>query len=430
MRRMDTPKHSRHCAITMPGTVIPATDLPALLHPGMRVYVGGSANEPTGLLAALATQPACAAGVTFVQFPLAALNRSDLLAVHPQARFECFFMAPQLADGLAQGRVDFLPMQMRGVFDYLAGQCFDLVLLQVARDRDGHLRFGPNVDFVAAAMARARCVVAELNLAIIAPAGCPRIAESRFDYIVETHRALPVFELPQPDPAALAIARNVAALVNDGDCIQTGIGAIPAAILAALADKNDLGLHSGLLDDGGRTLIERGVMTGAAKSLDRGLHITGMALGGNALHTWLADERSVVFRGADHTHDFSVIRQIENFVSINSAVEVDLYGQINAEQVDGRQISGTGGSVDFMRSAKAARGGRSIVAMTATARGGNVSRIVPGVSLVTALRTDVDLVVTEFGVAALRDTPAARRVDALIDVAAPQFRDALRRARV
>jgi 4-hydroxybutyrate CoA-transferase len=230
--------------------------------------------------------------------------------------------------------------------------------------------------------------------------------------------------------ATLAIAKHVAGLIRDGDCIQTGIGAIPAAILAALTDRNDLGLHSGLLDDGGRALIQRGVMTGAVKSLDRGFHVTGMALGGAELHAWLADERSVMFRGADHTHDFSVIRQIDNFVSINSAVEVDLYGQINAEQVDGRQISGTGGSVDFMRAAKAARGGRSIVAMSATARGGSVSRIVPAVSLVTALRTDVDLVVTEYGIAALRDAPAARRVDALIDIAAPQFRDELRHAPV
>src|SRR5262249_5256883 len=160
------------------------------LRSGMRVYVGGSSNEPGGLLDAIASAPACAAGVTFIQFPLAGLNNRDLTALHPDAHLECYFMAPQLANGLAQGRVSFLPMQMRAVFDHLAEQVFDVVLLQAACDRDGHLRLGPNVDFAAAAMARARCVVVEVNEALVAPAGSPLIPESRFDRLVATQRPL------------------------------------------------------------------------------------------------------------------------------------------------------------------------------------------------------------------------------------------------
>ena len=140
----------------------------------MRAYVGGSSNEPGGLLDAIAARPECAAGVTFTQFPLAGLNNRDLSALHPDARLECFFMAPQLADGLAQGRVAFLPMQMRAVFDYVASQPFDVVLLQAAFDRDGNLCLGPNVDFAAAAMSSARMLIGEVNDAIVAPAGCPR----------------------------------------------------------------------------------------------------------------------------------------------------------------------------------------------------------------------------------------------------------------
>jgi len=170
------------------------------------------------------------------------------------------------------------------------------------------------------------------------------------------------------------------------------------------------------------------VMTGRAKPVDRGQHVTGMALGSAALLEWLARRGDVAFRGADHTHEVRVIRDIPNFVSINSAVEIDLVGQVNAERVGGRQISGTGGSVDFMRAAKASKGGRSIVAMTATARGGSVSRIVPRVDLVTALRTDIDLVVTEYGVADLKHASTAARVDALIEIAAPAFREGLRAA--
>jgi 4-hydroxybutyrate CoA-transferase len=407
---------------------IDASAVPSLLKPGMRIYVGGSSNEPTGLLDAIAARPLSAAGVTFVQFPLAGLNNRDLSALHPDARLECFFMAPQLADGLAQGRVAFLPMQMRAVYDYIAAQAFDVVLLQAAYDREGRLRLGPNVDFVAAAMAHARLLVAEVNDAVVAPAGCPLIPESRFDGLVRTRRTLAPFDGGKPDDAARAIAAHVAALIQDGDCIQTGIGAIPAAILEALVSKNDLGLHSGLIDDGGMALIERGVMTGRAKPVDRGVHVTGMALGSAALLDWLARRSDVAFRGADYTHEVRVIRDIPNFVSINSAVEIDLFGQLNAERVGGRQISGTGGSVDFMRAAKASKGGRSIVAMTATARGGSVSRIVARVDLVTALRTDIDLVVTEYGVADLKHASTAARVDALIEIAAPAFREDLRAA--
>ncbi len=412
----------------MAGRWISAAEVPSLLRPGMRVYVGGSSNEPTGLLDAIAAAPHCAAGVTFVQFPVAGLNDRDLTALHPDTRLECFFMSPTLTNGYTEGRVAFLPMQMRAVYAYIAGQTFDVVMLQAAYDRDGRLRLGPNVDFVAAAMANARCIVAEVNDGFVASAGCPLVPEDRFDALVRTRRALPQFPAAPPDEAAQQIGRRVAELVADGDCIQTGIGAIPAAILAALTDKNDLGLHSGLIDDGGRALIDRGVMTGRNKRIDRGLHVTGMALGSSALLDWLAQRGDVVFRGADYTHEVRVIGELAGFVSINSAVEIDLFGQVNAERVGGRQISGTGGSVDFMRAAKASPGGRSIVAMMATARGGKVSRIVPRVELVTALRTDVDLVVTEFGVASLRHASEAARVDALIGVAAPEFRDALHAA--
>ena len=208
--------------------------------------------------------------------------------------------------------------------------------------------------------------------------------------------------------------------------MQTGIGAIPAAILNQLTDKNDLGMHGGLIDDGGMRLIQQGILNGVRKAIDTGTHVTGMALGSDDLMQWLATQRNVVFRGANHTHEVSVIRQLDGFVSVNSAVEVDLFGQVNSEMTGDRQISGTGGSVDFMRAAKASKDGRSIVAMNATARGGSVSRIVPKVEMVTALRTDVDTVVTEYGVAQIKDLPNAARAEAMIEIAAPQFRDQLR----
>ncbi len=398
-------------------------ELAELLAPGQRIFVAGSSNEPTALLEAMA-QMQLPEDLHFLQFPIAGLNGVDFTTWNDSADLTTFFMTPTLAKADVQ-RVHYLPMQMRAVFDYLAKDV-DVCLLQVAHDRNGVLRVGPNVDFVAAVLSGARIVIAELNRHIVAPLGCPRIESAQIDYLFESDRSLATMATPKIDEAAQSIGKLVAGLINDGDCVQTGIGAIPAAILNELSAKNDLGLHGGLIDAGGMRLIEAGNVNGARKAIDRGLHITGMALGDSELFDWLADQPSVVFRGADHTHEVSAIAELDNFVSINSAVEVDLFGQVNAEFAGGKQISGTGGSVDFMRAAKASKGGRSIVAMNATARGGTVSRIVPQVDMVTALRTDVDIVVTEFGVAQLKSLPNRQRQDALIEIAAPQFRDELR----
>lgn len=397
----------------------------ALLRPGMRVFVSGSSNEPGALLEALAAAPACAAGVTFVQFPVGGLNRFDLSALHEDARHECFFMTPQLASGLESGRVRFLPMQMRAVYDYIFQPGCDLALTQAARDRNGVLRLGPNVDFIGAALASGARLVVEVNAGFTAPLGAPELPPARIEAAVASNRPFAALSSPAADDAARAIGRLVADLVPDGAVVQTGIGAIPGAVLGGLGEKNDLGLHSGLIDDAGLALIERGVVTGKRKSVDRSLHVTGMALGSAALVERLADRPDVVFRGANYTHEVSVIRELEGFYSINSAVEIDLGGAVNSEVAGGRQISGTGGSVDFMRAARASRGGRSIVALNATARGGAVSRIVPRVEMTTALRTDVDLVVTEYGIADLRHADTVSRARQLISIAAPAFRDAL-----
>lgn len=394
-----------------------------LFRPNQRIYVAGSSNEPSGLLKALA-QADLPDNLQFVQFPLPGLNQTDFTQFNASATATTFFMSSALARGDAS-RVHYLPMQMRTIFDYL-GQNIDVYLLQVAYDADGKLRVGPNVDFHESVLAQNPIVIAQLNLSVVAPAGSPLMNPSLIGAMFESEDAPPPLAAATIDDAAQEIGRLVAALVRDGDCLQTGIGAIPAAILNQLTDKNDLGMHGGLIDDGGMHLITNGNLTGVRKAIDRHKHITGMALGSAGLMTWLGQRQDVVFRGANHTHEVSVIRQLEGFVSVNSAVQVDVFGQVNAEMAGGRQLSGTGGSVDFMRAAKASKGGRSIVAMNATARGGSVSRIVPKVEMVTALRTDVDTVVTEYGVAQIKDLPNRARAEALIAIAAPQFRDELR----
>ena len=405
------------------------TDLASYLEPGQRIFVAGSSNEPTALLEELgrATLPA---GLHFIQFPLAGYNRCDFTAFADDVLFTTFFMTPHLREA-DQRRLQFLPMQMRAVYDYLATDV-NVVLLQVARNANGELCIGPNVDFAEAALGCADVVIVELNHAFVAPAGCPVIDQRRITHMVESNR--PLFELAPPvvDAAAGRIGELVAGLINDGDCIQTGIGGIPAAILARLGEKNDLGMHGGIVDDGGMKLINDGNINGTNKSIDNGRHVAGMALGSHGLVDWLAQTPQVVFRPASYTHETRVIAEIDNFFSINSVLEVDLMGQANAEMLDGRQVSGTGGLMDFVRGARMARGGKSILAIKSTAAGGRFSRIVPRLGsrgVASCARADIDHVVTEHGVADLRDKSIGERADALIAIADPAFQGELDDAR-
>ena len=407
---------------------IQAHELANIIKPESRVFVTGSSNEPVGLLEALVGAREAVRDATFVQFPLPGLNQFDFTALNSSVRVETFFMTPALRKAVDPSRISYLPMQMRYVYEYLRRSPLDHALVQVARDREGQMRLGPNADFFDAVRESAKIVVAELNEGFVAAAGAPLVPETSIDYVVETERPLIETSPSKIDPVSEKIGALVAALIGDGDCIQTGIGAIPAAILASLSQHNDLGLHGGLIDDGGMALVRNGNLNGAAKTRDLGIHTTGMAVGSLDLYEWLADTPSVQLAGANITHEISILGSIGHFVSINSAVEVDLEGQVNAEVIAGRQISGTGGSVDFMRAAKASRGGRSIIAMTATAKVDAVSRIVPKVEMVTALRTDVDIVVTEYGVADLRHATRQKRREALIDIAHPDFRATLRDA--
>ena len=354
---------------------IDATQLHSLIKPGSRVYVAGSTNEPIGLLNQLQNVQ----GVHFIQQPIAAVNKRDLSTLGENCTQETYFMTPALKAGLASKRVQFIPMQMRAIHDHIARQSIDVTLLLAARDIHGDLRFGLNNDYVSAALSAGKVTIVEVSDAFVAPIGSQLVGDSA-DYFFASRTPASTFPIVVIDDVSRKIGNLVADLIRDGDCIQTGIGAVPAAILAALGNKNDLGLHSGIIDDGAMHLIKSGNMNGKRKNIDQGIHITGMVFGGHDLLTWLHEEQSVQFRSANYTHEISIIRQLEKFVSINSAVEIDLYGQINAEVVNGHQISGTGGSVDFMRAAKSCKNGRSIVALSATARKGTISRICMGMN--------------------------------------------------
>jgi acyl-CoA hydrolase len=304
----------------------------------------------------------------------------------------------------------------------------DVALVQVAPpDAAGNCSFGLDATYVADAVASARLVIAEVNEAVPRVAGVT-LPWERIDVAVRTD-ATPL-QLPpaRGGEVEARIAARIAALVDDGDTIQVGVGALPEAILRELRGAHDLGVHSGMICDPIADLVEAGVVTGARKEAGGGLVVTGAALGSTRLFDFLDATDAVELRPVSYTHRPDVLARVGRLVAINGALEVDLTGQVNAESAGGRYVGAVGGQVDFLRGA-AASGGLAIVALPATVARSGASRIVERLSgPVTTSRADVDLVVTEFGVARLRGLDLAGRARALTAIAAPEHQDTLDRA--
>ncbi|MCW2867863.1 MAG: putative 4-hydroxybutyrate CoA-transferase [Marmoricola sp.] len=308
---------------------------------------------------------------------------------------------------------------------FAAGQLpSDVGMLQVSPpDADGMVTLGIGVEYAADALEHTPTLLAEINQRMPPTRGALRIPLGRFAATIETDRPLVEAPTRPADATDQAIAAHVSNLVEDGDTLQIGVGPLPAAVLDALSGHADLGLHSGMISDGVLTLVEKGVLNGARKEIDPGLVITGAALGSTWLYDHLGDF-PVEFRPASYTHAPEVLSRLRTLVSINSAIEVDLLGQVGAELRRGVHIGAVGGQVDFSRAASLT-GARSIIALRSTS--GEESTIVPTLrgGVVTTARVDVDAVVTEHGVAQLTGCTVAERARRLVAVAAPEHREAL-----
>lgn len=397
----------------------------SLLKPGLRAFVHAGPAEPRALAEALARDPERARGVDFLGAFIPGINATDYSALAPDARATSTFITPALSKGFGMGRVRMLPKSYSGFARWLADNPPDLAILRVARPgADGRMSFGLNQDYAPIAARHARAIVALVDEKMPAVAGEPGLDPARCAALVETSEELTPFPAAPASGTLAKVGENAATLIRDGDTIQIGIGKVQSAVLANLFDRKDLGLHSGMIDDAIAALAEAGVLNNARKSVDRGVSITGMAIGTQRAWDYAMDG-NVLFRAADYTHSATVIGAQENFTAINSALEVDLFGQCNAELLNGRQVSGAGGFHDFQRGAIAAPGGRCIVALPSSA--GPASRIVARLDnpIVTGPRNDVDCIVTEHGVAHLRDLDVDARAEALIAIAAPAHRASL-----
>lgn len=400
---------------------------------GNRIYIGGGAGAPQTLINALVERADELRDVEIVHV----LHFGDAPYVKPEYaqsfRHNALFIGHNVRQAVNEGRADFTPIflsEIPGLFRN--GRLpLDVAFIQVSPpDEHGFCSFGVEVGCTKPAAEAAKVIVAQVNRYMPRTHGDSFIHVRNLDYIVESDVPLPEAPLGGMSDVHKRIGEIIAEMIPDGATLQLGIGSIPDAVLNNLYSHRDLGIHTELFSDGVMHLIEAGVITGAKKTIHRGKVVAGFFFGSQALYDFVADNPIFELHPTDYVNDPFVIAQHEKMVSINSAIEVDLTGQVAADSIGTRFYSGVGGQLDFVRGAARSKGGMPIIALPATAKNGTVSRIVPMLKPgagVTTTRNDVHYVVTEYGVADLYGKPIRERVKALINIAAPQFREELER---
>ncbi len=403
------------------------------LRPGMKVLVPPACGEPVTLLAEVCAQAerlrdlTLLGGIHLGDFPHARPEHAALGAA-------TWHMSPRLEDARRRGRVEFVPVRYFDVVtEFARGGHWapDCVLVHTAPpDAGGYLSLGVAVGVSLPAARTAPLVIAQVNPRMPRTRGNCWLHRSQVDAWVDVDEPLVEYPPPTVGEVERAVGRHVAALVPDGAAVQVGVGGIPQAVLEALDGHRDLALHS-LLVDAAVGLVERGVVTCAAKRLHRGRMDVAEAMGTRRLFDFLRDNDRVNMESSEFVHDPEIVARLDRFVSINSALEIDLTGQVTAESLGGRQVAGIGGQFDFVLGASRSRGGASIIALPSTGRDGSVSRIVPRLAAGAAVTTPrflADWVVTEHGAAKLKGRGERERAAALIAVAHPRFREELERA--
>jgi acyl-CoA hydrolase len=397
----------------------------------MRVYVHANAAFPGLLLQALTQRASQVRNVEMIHllgFGEAYYNRPQFAE---SFRHNALFIGPNMRNAVRDGNADYIPVHLGEIEDlFRRGTVeLDVALLHVSTpDRHGYCSLGVAVETTLTAARCARIRVAQVNDQMPRTHGNTFMHISEFDAIVECSEALPELHSEPSTEEHRHIARNVAGLIDDGACVQVGIGGIPNAILPYLIDRKHLGIHTETLTESAIPLIEKGVITGARKQINPNKIVLGFAMGTREWYEYVDENPIFEFQPTSYCNDPFIISQNENVVAINSAIEIDITGQVVSDSVGSRLVSGFGGQVDFMRGAARSRGGKPVIAISSTAQGGQVSRIVPriksGAGVVTT-RADVHYVVTEYGVAYLHGKNVRQRAEALIQIAHPKFREEL-----
>ncbi|MGU3492977.1 acetyl-CoA hydrolase/transferase family protein [Xanthobacteraceae bacterium A53D] len=398
------------------------------IRPGDRICWGQASAEPQSLTEKLVAQRSaigsCEAFVGISWAPTVSAATSDHI------RFTSYCAAGNNRTVAAAGKLDILPIHY-STLPHVLERSVDVLLLQLpAPNADGSFSIGTGLEYLAPLIDSARLVIAEVNDQTPQTNGERAIHMAEIDILVHTSR--PLLAAPVAASAAMdqAIAANVLPLIEDGAVLQIGLGGLPGQIISGLSQHRDLGVHSGLITDSIVELIESGVITNARKEIDRGVTVTGLLAGTDRLYRHTHRNPAISLRSTAYTHAADVIARLDRFTSINSAIEVDLTGQVNAEMAAGRYVGAVGGAVDFIRGAHLSKGGLPIIALPSVARKGDriVSRIVANLTgPVSTSRADAGIIVTEFGAADLRGLSLRQRRERMLGIAAPQFRETLER---
>ncbi len=398
---------------------------------GNRVYIHQGCNEPEVLVRALTRRSPELHGVEVIH--MATMGNADYTLPEHEGHFRhnAFFVGGNTRQAVQEGRADFMPVFLGEIEELFRSGALpiDVALICCTPPDDyGYMSLGPGVDITLTAAQFARHVIVQVNDQVPRTLGDSFLHVSRADRIVEASQPLPEYHAGAVTDLHRAIAGHIAGLIPDGATLQMGIGGIPNAVLSALHHHKDLGVHTEMFSDGIVDLILAGVINNRKKSIHPNKVISGFALGTKRLFDFLHNNPIFEFHPTAYTNDPFIIAQNQHMVAINSAIEVDLTGQVCSDSFGPVLYSGIGGQVDFIRGAARSKGGLPIIALPATARGETISRIVPqlrpGAGVVTS-RGDVHYVVTEFGVAYLHGRTIRQRVEALIPIAHPKFRDDL-----
>ena len=398
---------------------------------GDSVFIGSGAAVPQRLVEELARMSMEFADTEIVHLWTLGIAPYTQPKFKYQFRDNAFFIGDNVRDAVAEGRADYTPIFLSEIPKLFRSRRMhlDVAVIQVTPPNEhGFCSFGVSVDIVKPAAECADYVIAEVNPQMPWTLGDSFIHVNEIDVLVE-HDA-PILELTYPgaDEVARGIGDNIARLIDDGSTLQMGIGTIPDSILGSLHDKRDLGVHTEMLSDGVIDLVEAGVLTNARKTIHRGKMIASFVMGTQRLYRWVDNNPFIEFHSSDYVNDPFVVSQNDNMVAVNSALEVDLTGQVCSDSIGYLFYSGIGGQVDMIRGAARSRGGKPIIALPSTAKDGTVSRIVSclseGAGVVTT-RGDVHYVVTEYGTAYLHGKNIRERALALINIAHPDFRKEL-----
>lgn len=397
---------------------------------GDRVVTGHACGEPQILVEALVARAPELSNVEIVHMVAMGPAKYAQPGMEASFRHNALFVGGSTRKAVEEKRADYTPCFFSEIPRLFREKLLpvDVALIQVTPpDEDGFCSFGVSADYTMAAAECAKTVIAQIN-AMLPRTGGASIHLDAINLIVESDQPLIELKPPVIGEIEKRIGENVAALIPDGATLQLGIGAIPDAVLLFLKDKKDLGIHSEMFSDGVVVLAEAGVVTNKKKTINAGKFTAAFLMGTRKLYDFIDNNPDVELYPVDYVNDPYVIGQHESMMSINSALQVDLMGQVNAEMIGSRQFSGIGGQVDFVRGVSRSKSGKSIIALPATASGGKISRIACELdrgAAVSTSRNDVHHIVTEYGVANLRGKSLRERAAALIAIAHPDFRAAL-----